>query len=49
VGEVARQLERAEGAVEEAIFVLFDRQAYDAFTQAVADLPRRHTSACATP
>lgn len=40
VGEVARQLERAECAVEEAIFVLFDRQAYDAFAQAVAELPQ---------
>jgi len=40
VGEVARQLERAEGAVREAIFVLFDRRAYDAFAQAAAKLPR---------
>src|ERR1039457_6084504 len=40
VGEVARQLERAEGAVEEAIFVLFDRKAYDAFAEAVAELAR---------
>jgi O-acetyl-ADP-ribose deacetylase len=40
VAEVARQLERAEGAVEEAIFVLFDRTAYDAFAQAVGELPR---------
>jgi O-acetyl-ADP-ribose deacetylase len=39
VGEVARQLERAECPVEEAIFVLFDRSAYDAFAQAVAELP----------
>jgi O-acetyl-ADP-ribose deacetylase (regulator of RNase III) len=38
VGEVARQLERAECGVQEAIFVLFDRQAYDAFAQAVAEL-----------
>ena len=38
VGEVVRQLERADGAVQDAIFVLFDRQAYDVFTQAVADL-----------
>ena len=40
VGEAARQLERAEGAVEEAIFVLFDRKAYDAFAEAVAELAR---------
>jgi len=40
VGEVARQLERAEGAVEKAIFVLFDRTVYDAFAEAVAELPR---------
>ena len=39
VGEVARQLEHTGGTVREAIFVLFDRQAYDAFSQAVADLP----------
>jgi O-acetyl-ADP-ribose deacetylase (regulator of RNase III) len=38
-GEAARHLERAEGAVEEAIFVLFDRRAYDAFAEAVAKLP----------
>ena len=42
VGEVARHLESAECAVQEAVFVLFDRQAYDAFAQAVADLPRKH-------
>ncbi|HTT62147.1 MAG TPA: O-acetyl-ADP-ribose deacetylase [Bryobacteraceae bacterium] len=40
VGEAARQLDRAEGTVQEAIFVLFDRRAYDAFAQAVAELPR---------
>ncbi len=40
VGEVARQLERAEGAVDEAIFVLFDRGSYDAFAEAVGDLPQ---------
>jgi len=38
VGEVARQLERPGCAVHEAIFVLFDRQAYDAFAQAVEEL-----------
>jgi O-acetyl-ADP-ribose deacetylase (regulator of RNase III) len=42
VGEVARQLERADGAVQEAVFVLFDRKAYDLFAQAVAELPRQH-------
>ena len=40
VGEAARQLERAEGIVREVVFVLFDRNAYDAFAEAVADLPR---------
>ncbi|HXM43751.1 MAG TPA: O-acetyl-ADP-ribose deacetylase [Bryobacteraceae bacterium] len=40
VGEVARHLERAECGVAEAVFVLFDRQAYEAFAQAVADLSR---------
>jgi O-acetyl-ADP-ribose deacetylase (regulator of RNase III) len=45
VGQVARQLARTEGSVREAIFVLFDRQAYDAFAQAVAQLPRL---SCAT-
>jgi O-acetyl-ADP-ribose deacetylase len=40
VAEVARQLEREDGAVQGAIFVLFDRRAYDAFAQAVAELPR---------
>lgn len=39
VGEVVRQLERAECVVEEAIFVLFDRKTYDAFAQAVSKLP----------
>ena len=38
VCEVARQLERADCAVEEAVFVLFDRKAYDAFALAVAEL-----------
>src|SRR5271165_2212636 len=37
VGEVARQLERAEGAVQEAILVLFDRRSYDVFAQALAE------------
>jgi O-acetyl-ADP-ribose deacetylase (regulator of RNase III) len=40
VGEVARQLERAECPVEVAVFVLFDRAAYEAFAQAL-DLARR--------
>ncbi len=39
VAEVARQLEFPDGSVQEAIFVLFDRPAYDAFAQAVAALP----------
>jgi O-acetyl-ADP-ribose deacetylase (regulator of RNase III) len=38
VGEVARQLERAECAVQEAVFVLFDRRSFDAFALALADL-----------
>lgn len=38
VGEVARQLERGAGTVQEAIFVLFDRRAYDAFSALVARL-----------
>jgi O-acetyl-ADP-ribose deacetylase (regulator of RNase III) len=38
VSEAARQLEHAEGAVEEVIFVLFDRSAYDVFAQALAAL-----------
>lgn len=40
VGEVARQLERAEGCVRESLFVLFDRAAYEMYAQAVAELPR---------
>jgi len=44
VGEAARQLERAEGTVKEAIFVLYDRRAYDAFAQAVAELPRQRSA-----
>jgi hypothetical protein len=31
-------LERANGGVQEAIFVLFDRRAYEVFAQAVAEL-----------
>lgn len=38
-GEAARQLERAEGSVRQAIFVLFDRHAYDVYAQAVSELP----------
>ena len=38
VGEVSRQLERAECAVQEAVFVLFDRRSFDAFALALADL-----------
>jgi len=38
IGEVARHLERAESDVCEAIFVLFDRAAYDAHAQAVEAL-----------
>jgi O-acetyl-ADP-ribose deacetylase len=40
MGEAVRELERAEGAVEEVIFVLFDRRAYNAFAEALAELPR---------
>jgi O-acetyl-ADP-ribose deacetylase (regulator of RNase III) len=40
VGEAARQLERPDGAIAEAIFVLFDQRAYDVFAQAVLQLPR---------
>ncbi|HVN06215.1 MAG TPA: O-acetyl-ADP-ribose deacetylase [Bryobacteraceae bacterium] len=36
LGEVARYLERSESTVREAAFVLFDRQAYDVFAQALA-------------
>jgi O-acetyl-ADP-ribose deacetylase (regulator of RNase III) len=35
VSEVTRQLERADCGVEEAIFVLFDRAAYNSFAQAL--------------
>src|SRR6202046_2663575 len=35
--EVTRQLERAEGCVQEAIFVLFDRKTYEIHAQAVAE------------
>lgn len=38
-GEVARQLERTQTSVQEAIFVLFNQHAYDAFAQALAQLP----------
>ncbi len=41
VREVARQLERAEGCVREAVFVLFDRQTYEVYAQAVAELKRQ--------
>jgi O-acetyl-ADP-ribose deacetylase (regulator of RNase III) len=40
VGEVARQLERADCEVEEATFVLFDRKAFEAFAEAVAELAK---------
>jgi O-acetyl-ADP-ribose deacetylase (regulator of RNase III) len=39
--EVTRQLERAEGSVREAIFVLFDRKTYEVHAQAVAELSRQ--------
>jgi O-acetyl-ADP-ribose deacetylase (regulator of RNase III) len=39
VGEVARQLERADSVLQEATFVLFDQRAYDAFAEAVGALP----------
>jgi O-acetyl-ADP-ribose deacetylase (regulator of RNase III) len=35
VAEAARQLERTDGAVREAVFVLFDKRAYEAFAQAL--------------
>ncbi|MGD0359721.1 MAG: O-acetyl-ADP-ribose deacetylase [Bryobacteraceae bacterium] len=38
VREVARQLERTDCDVAEATFVLFDRKAFEAFAQAVAEL-----------
>jgi O-acetyl-ADP-ribose deacetylase (regulator of RNase III) len=38
VGEVARQLERADTTVAEAIFVLFDTRSYEVFAQAVGEL-----------
>ena len=41
VGEVARHLERADGAVWEAIFVLYDRKAYDAYAEAMKALAGR--------
>jgi len=41
VDEVARQLERAEGCVREAIFVLFDRAAYQVYAREVERLERR--------
>jgi len=43
VGEVTRQLERPESSIEEAIFVLFDRTAFDAYEEAVRALPRHAT------
>ena len=39
IREVARQLERSESCVREAIFVLFDRGAYEIYAQAGAELP----------
>jgi O-acetyl-ADP-ribose deacetylase len=39
--EVMLQLERAEGSVREAIFVLFDRKTYDVHAQALAELSRQ--------
>jgi hypothetical protein len=39
--EVMLQLERAEGGVREAIFVLFDRKTYDVHAQALAELSRQ--------
>jgi len=35
VGEVMRHLERGDGSVLEAVFVLFDQAAYDAFAEAL--------------
>jgi O-acetyl-ADP-ribose deacetylase (regulator of RNase III) len=37
--EVARQLERPEGSVREAVFVLFDAHAYEIYAKAAAELP----------
>lgn len=39
IREVARQLERPEGCVREAILVLFDQKAYEIYAQAGAELP----------
>jgi O-acetyl-ADP-ribose deacetylase (regulator of RNase III) len=36
IGEVVRLLDRAEGAVWEAVFVLYDQAAYDAHARALA-------------
>lgn len=41
VGEVVRQLQRAEGGVQEIIFVLFDRRAYDVYAEVVSELTRQ--------
>jgi len=40
ISEVVRQLERAEGCVQEAIFVLFDRAAYEVYAQELSKLER---------
>jgi O-acetyl-ADP-ribose deacetylase (regulator of RNase III) len=39
--EVTLQLERADGCVLEAIFVLFDRKTYEIHVQALAELTRQ--------
>jgi O-acetyl-ADP-ribose deacetylase (regulator of RNase III) len=41
VREVTRQLEGLEGCVREAILVLFDRQTYEVYAQALAELSRQ--------
>jgi len=44
IGEVVRQLERADGSVDEVIFVLFDRAAYEAHARALAILTTNDAS-----
>jgi len=41
IREVKLQLERAEGCVREAIFVLFDQKTYEIHAQALAELTRQ--------
>ncbi len=41
IAEVARHLQHAQASVWEAIFVLYDRRAYDIYANVVADLLQR--------